>query len=1070
MLHRVFGVGDAAVATVLAAFFLGLGLGSWVASRRAGRARRPAHVYAALELAVAVYAALSPWFVPSLGTLYVAVGPEAGETVLHGWRLLLAMVVLLPPTVLMGATLPVVVRLGHETEWARHASGLYVSNTTGAMLGAAVAGLYLVPQHGVRVSTWAAALASLAAAVIVVAAFRRTVLAPPLDRPAPAEAAPAEALVATAETRGTLRTAAALATLTGASALAGEVLWTRVLRTVLHATTQAFAAMLVVYLLGIALGGLWARRIPRHRAARVLGITQLAAGVLTVLTMFAAPHAVRLIPLMAGELTFTPHQPGIILALAGLLLLPLALVLGTGLPLAWSMAEAADPNAARGSGRLLATNTLGGLAGSLAAGFLLVPALGLEASLLLVTFVHLGTAGLALRSSVEARPVPRVLTVTAPLAVGVLLVFAQPSLDLPFLTLAAQSPVEAMVKGPGEQWREPLVFLREGRSTTVTVQRQPGNLRLYNDGRPESGFGAGPVGFGVELGLLAGLPVVHAERTERALAIGLGAGHTTSVLLEGGFAQVDVVELEQAVVDAARLMYEARSVAFPLDDPRARLLVDDGRNQLTLTEPGSYDAVVSQPSHPWLAGSSALYTREFFEQVDRALADGGVFGLWINLFRIRPEHIRAVVATLHDVFPHVAGFIGERSSLILCASRAPLRWDARMDERIERLRGRFWGPLGIGTRADLARLRELDEVAIQELARGAARIEDDRPLLELELAAIPPGVGVTPPDLDRLLTNVPWWTSSGEGAWPSTETLLRRIDTIMDRPSALRRVELALDGLGLSEPERRLVEGALAEARGDVRGALTAWDAADTAEASTRADRLRLLEGMPGRAIERAAVRGAAPTTADLVLEAALLVDRPSAFATALEVAGRAPASPGLLQFARAVSERRCQAWTERPEAIERLARTSYAVALVAQQCAFGANDRPAAERLGTLAVRARRAAAQAAYQQGEACRVGGNGGCALMLLRRALSRYPSHSASAAALARQLHAGGDAAEALRVLRDTLRETEGVPDSQQRIVTTAQALGIELGLGEQAVPSGSPSSTSLEPDPPADASP
>lgn len=1075
MLHRVFGVGDAAVATVLAAFFLGLGLGSWAASRFGPRALRPARVYALLELAIAAYAAASPWFVPSMGTLYVAVGPEAGEATLYTWRFALAMAVLLPPTVLMGATLPVVVRLGAGHGWARGASGFYVSNTLGAVLGAAVAGLYVVPQYGARVATWWAALASVAAAVLVAAAYRgagpvHAKTAPveasdePVeanDEPAPTSDEPSPAAARPSSGAGSsVALAAALATLTGASALAGEVLWTRVLRTFLHATTQAFAAMLVVYLLGIAAGGLIARRTPSRHAALALGLTQVAAGVLTVVTMTLVPHVVRLIPLFSGQLSFTPHQPGVILAVAALLLFPLALVLGTGLPLAWSMAEQSDPDAARGSGRLLAVNTLGGLFGSLAAGFFLVPAIGLEAALLLVMFVHLVTGGMALRHAVGLRPLRRVLALTAPLGVGVLLVFAGPTLDLAFLTRAPDTPIAAVVEGPGPSWREPLVFVEEGRSTTVTVSRRAGGLRLFNDGRPESGFGSGSVGFGAELALLAGLPVLQAERTERALAIGFGAGHTTSVLLEGGFGRVDVVELEPAIIEAARLMHEARSVPFPLEDPRAHLIVDDGRNQLTLAEPRSYDAVVSQPSHPWLAGSSALYTREFFLEVDRALRDGGVFALWVNLFRIRPRHIQAVVHTLLEVFPHVEGFIAEHSSLILCASRAPLRWDERLDERLERLRGRYLQHHRIGTRAELARVREMDTASARHLARGAPRIEDDRPLLELELAATPANVAVRPADLDRLLAATPWW--SGSEDWPSADAFLQRIEHVFARPAALRRVELALEQASLADAERNLVRGALADARGDVRGALAAWDAADHPEAAVRADRLRLAEGMPARALRRAREREALPVSVDPLLEAALLVDAPWASRVALELAERSGAPSALAQFVQAFGSTRCAAWSERREAVERLARGHFAVALVAQQCAFGANDRPAAERLGTLAVRARRANAQMAYERAEQCRGGGNGGCALMLLDRALRDYPSHSASAAVLAQLLHRGGRPERARQVLLDTLREVEGLPESEQRLAATADALGIDIGVAARG-PAQSPTSAEPESD-------
>ena len=1060
MLHRVFGVGDLAVATVLAAYFLGLGLGSFAAGRYAEKVRRPALGYAVLEVVIGLFAIGSVWLIPSLGRAYIAIGPDAGPTSLALWRLLLALLVLLPPTLLMGATLPLLARLVQsEAGWARGVTSLYVSNTLGAVLGVAAAGLWLIPQHGGRTTTFLAGAASFAAAALVFAAFGRAALEPS-SRAAP-EPISAEGAK---EERSGVALAVTLAALTGGASIAGEVLWTRVLRTFLHATTQAFAGMLVTYLLGIALGALIARRLVRRGAARMLGVTQLLAALLIVGAMAATPHVMRLVPLLHRQLSFAPHDAGTILAVSLLLLFPLALVLGTGLPLAFGLAERADTDAGKGSGLLLAANTLAGLAGSLLAGFVLVPAMGIEASLLAVVFVHLTAAGLAFRSATTARsPALRSAVLASPLAIGVALIYLGPSVNLPFLLRAWQEPTRALVEGPGPSWREPIVYLQEGRSATVTVERSPGNLRLLSDGRPESGFGGPPVGFGAELVLLGSLPTLFAEERERALAIGLGGAHTTALLLAGGFESVDVVELEEAVVGAARLMYEAREVPFPLDDPRARLIIDDARNRLALAEDGSYDAVVSQPSHPWLAGSSALYTREFFEDVDRALKDGGVFSLWINTFRIRPRQIRAVVHTLREVFPYVSGFVTEGSSLILSASRRPLRWEA-VDARMEPMRAAFLAPRGLGSPTALAASLEIDAGDAAAFGAGAPLIVDDRPLLEIELAATPASAHVRPRDLDRVLEEGGWGGALLErwGA-PPAPLLMARIERVHDRPRALDRLERALEQAELALSDRALVEGVLAEAWGDIRGALTAWDRAASPEAAMRADRLRLAEGMTGGVLRAARERAVAPSSSAALLSAALLVNEARAFETALASPVAVEDAP-LRELVARFAAKGCAGWAaEHRTAAAVLARRHYAIAVTAQECAYAEGDRDAAEELGTLAVRARRTAAVSAFDQGERCFAGGNGGCALMMFRRALREYPSHSASAAALARMLHRAGRSEEAREVLLRTLRETEGIPSSQAGLHATAAQLGLDIGAAPPEARS--PSSTSTEPEAP-----
>jgi spermidine synthase len=1067
MLHRVFGVGDLAVATVLAAFFLGLGGGSWLASRWSSRIERPALTYGVLESIVAVYAALSPWIVPAIGRAYVAVGADASLEVLSLWRLGLSLAVLVPPALLLGATLPVVARLGQGERWARTVTALYVSNTIGAVLGAGLTGLVLLPSLGTRASMWVAAGASLLAAAVAASTHwsvrREPVEAPP--RASREDEAPRGSVAGMA-------LATALAAGTGLSALAGEVLWTRLLRTVVHGTTQAFASMLACYLFGIAVGGLVARRLARTRAgpARALAFTQIGAALLTVLAMVALPHLVRLLPLWAGELSFVPHRPGTILGFSAMLLLPLATVLGMGLPLVWSLVDRIDPDAGRGSGRLLAANTMGGLSGALLAGFVLVPSIGVEASLFVVVFVHLGVAGLALRSAEsDAAPVRRSLTLVGPLVLGALLLALRPSVHIPFLVRASENPVEAIVAGPDSSWREPVVFLREGRSATVTVQRRPGFLRLYNDTRPESGFGVGDPGFGPELAVLGSLPSLFAERTDRAMVIGLGGGHSARVVLAGGFEQVDVVELEEAIVEAARLMYAARGTPFPIDDPRVRLVVDDARNRLVLAEPGAYDAIVSQPSHPWLAGSSALYTREFFREVDRALSYGGVFALWVNLFRIEVRHIRAVLRTLTSVFPHVQGFIAEGSSLVLCASRAAPRWDARLEARLSPLR-HFLEPWELHGRAGFAKALELDPQSAEALAQGGDLIVDDLPILEFQLAATPGRARVRPRDLDQALREVPWWSPAFAERWASgapVDALVERIRAVIDRPLALERLELSLEHAGLSLHDRALVEGELAAARGDVAGALSAWDSGADPRSATRADALRLAEGMPERALRVARDRRVMPDAATPLLRAALQVHEPWALRVAGSVAERVddPGDRELADLVRAELVEPCAAWRERADELEDLAREFGEVAFLAQGCAFDTADREAAARLGTLSVRARRATAFDAYELGERCRAGGNGGCALAMFRRAVRAYPSHSRAAAALAQLLARAGRRGEARRVLLTSLRATEGLSSSQRRLAMTASELGLDIGVELPTRRSAEDSPTAISPSAP-----
>ncbi len=1027
LLQRVFGVGDLAVATVLATFFLGLGIGNGIAARYVSQVRRPWRAYALLEVGVGLYALLSLAIVPGIAEAYGALGTESGFATRTAVRFVLASVALLPPTILMGATLPVVANASEDAAWSRAVTALYTSNTLGAVIGAALAGFVLVPQLGTQATVIVGALLSFVAAGIAALALR----APS----APSEIAPEAApLLAEEGAPGStpLATAAVLSGFAGLAALGSEVVWTRILRIVVHGTTPAFAAMLVNYLLGIAAGALVARALSRRvHPANLLGISQTLLVVLTGIAMALVPFAPRLIPILSSLPDTVPHDTWVIGVVSFALLFPLALVLGTGLPSTWAMIERRS-DAGRGAAVLLAANTVGGLIGSLLTGFGLVPAFGTEATLLALALINAFVAAAAFRlaappgtGSAELRA--RVLRTVAPFAAITLIFLLGPSIELPFLLGAASRPVDAVIRGPGEAWDERTVFLHEGRNTTVTVVRGPASLALLNDGRPESGFSSGTPGFGPELVVLGGLPGVLAGERRDAMIIGLGGGHSAAMALAAGFEHVRVVELEEGVVEASRLLYSARERPFPLDDPRAELVVDDARNQLHLMPADSLDAVISQPSHPWLAGSSALYTHEFFEEVDRALRPEGVFGLWVNLFRMDLEHLRSVLATLVGVFPHVRGFVTESSSLVLMASSTPRPLGPTEETRIRAIDAALpsFAARGIGDVAALLARQELDEAAVRAFAAGGDIIEDDRPLLELELASLPPGASLGTIDLDRACSALPW---SSE-AMPES-VVIARIESAQDRLLALDRIALAPD---LSP----FVRARLLEARGDVRGALDAYDAVGTPEAQRRAAELRYAAGAHASLLAMT-FDGTPP---DVYFAAAL-----SASAVDGQVLERARDADSALARMVVAAGSGCEAIAAMsPVDRDELSARHAEAAHVAMRCALLRGARDEALIAEMQAWRARTALAATWTRAGEAALAGGNGGLAWMHFRHALRIYPTATRASIGLARLHHRDGRPEQAREVLVTAFAATSGLDEARGRITQAAEALRIDLGI-------------------------
>ncbi|MEM6960339.1 MAG: fused MFS/spermidine synthase [Myxococcota bacterium] len=1073
MLQRIFGVSDLAVATVLATFFAGLGIGSWLGGRWTQKLARPVRVYALIEAAIGAYALLSlPW-IPQVHLIYGVLGRGASFELLSAIRCSIAMLLLLPPTIMMGATLPILIGFisRHERDWSAPSTLLYAVNTLGAVLGAGLTGFYLLPVHGNQFTILTAASLSLAAGAAVLLGWQSAPTEEPasVEEPrakgvstreaipspeanAPAVASPAPEKPASIDDVARVQVAITLATISGFAALASEVLWTRVLRTILGGTTIAFSAMLVNYLTGIALGSLLAKRwARRYRPQRLFACTQLALAILTLCSLLLTPQMVRWIPLLRGDLQLTPHEPWIILTVSAALLLPIALALGTSVPLAWSIAQRDPTQAPTQAGSILAANTIGGLLGSIVAGFVLVPTSGIETAIHTIASIHCVCAAFAWASEQrDSRPRTsrrRALPAVFLLLFAAVLPIFGPPLHLPYLLDARHQAQAALIRGPGAEWEAPLKFIEEGRNTTVTLTFRDGSLRLYNDGRPESGFGQAEPGFGSELILLGGLPSLFAERTERAMVVGLGAGHTATMLLRGPWSQVDVVELEEAVVRAARVLHEARDKPFPLDDARTRLIVDDARAQLALAEEDSLDAVVSQPSHPWLAGSSALYTLEFFQEVDRALRPGGVCSLWLNMFRIDLAHARSVLATLNAVFSSVQAFIIDDSSLIMLAGNGSLQWDEGVESRLAlQPLSDLLAAANIRSTETLASFLELDAEATRAWTRDTETIHDDRPTLEFELARLDPEDAIDGPALERAVQHLPW-VARGIFAHLSessrAEAVLERIERVQYRRSALNRLEASLGGLDLSRPKHALLAGRIHEARGNLRAAAETYADSSDPEAIYRLDLLRHDEGLHRVLLTHALQRHASSLDHQPLLSSAFATQSRSMMRNVIQLVPLAEhADQPLLPLGAAFARGGCTSLLAAPE-LEAQASEALSVAALAMRCAFEHRQVGQAARMERHYARLLRSRAVREANRGKAAQAAGNGGLAMVHFRRALKSNPGHGASAATYATQLDRLNRRAEAEAVLRRAARETKGLPASTAVIRNAAATLGIDL---------------------------
>jgi spermidine synthase len=537
--------------------------------------------------------------------------------------------------------------------------------------------------------------------------------------------------------RARLWLAGAVLAVSGFAALVHEIAWTRILAMVLGPTTYAFAATLAAVITGAAVGswaGTWVVGRSRQPAAPLALLLATAAVVTSVTCSLAGgplPYFV------AERIRDTPAasaawaQWGAWFAAA--LVLPTAACLGAAFTLGLAVAGATPATAAGRFGAVYAANTLGSVSGSLVAGFLLIPWLGLQGTLQVAGACLIGAAlAVVTWGGVSGRA--RAGGVTASVAAAAVLVLAPPwdrallagggYLYAPFVP--PDLDLGAMLRAGTLQ------FYDEGAAATIAVKRLTGTTTLTVDGKTD----ASNRGDMLTQKLAAHLPLLLHDAPRRVAIVGLGSGVTVGAALTHPVSDVDVIELSPEVVDASR--HFAVENRRALDDPRTRLIVGDGRSHVLLTE-RSYDVIVSEPSNPWIAGVAALFTREFFTAARERLAPGGVLCQWANAYNIGAEDLRSIVATFLAVFPGgTAWLVGEHDVLLVGGAAGNREAEADISQRLDAIATHWHRP---GVAEDLASVTAIDPLSVQslyvggptELARyaaGAPVFADDRITLE----------------------------------------------------------------------------------------------------------------------------------------------------------------------------------------------------------------------------------------------------------------------------------------------------------------------------------------------------
>lgn len=705
----VFGTASFALSTVLAVFFGGLALGSWLFGGLSRSARRPLRVYALLEAGIGLLAIASPLAFHAADVLYGWLYPATYErfAVLSAVRLAGVALVLLPPAILMGGTLPLFCAqyVRSESRIARSVGLLYGLNTLGAAVGCAACGFFLIPRIGVDETIRLAGLANVVIGVVVWylpippprAAIVADETARPVDLVAPdPDARPAWILPA-------------LFFATGYVALANEVLWTRYLSLLMHNTVYTYTVTLSVILTGIVVGSVVGARFfdGLRRRALVFGALQVATGLIVMLVL--------LLPVSFWEGRSDPETLDAQVSVALLVLLAPALLSGLSFPLAIRMAVRDAAVAGRGVGRMTALNTAGGIAGSLATGFLVLPGVGLERTLSLVTGTSLAIGFVAwlLLEPALSRRAGRALAAAA----------AALWLAIPILS-GTRLPQDFLARG------RPLVDFREGLNAQMAIVREGGLTQLEID-RLWQGESRK-----THQVVAAHVPMLFAPHTERVLVVGLGPGQTASRFLQHPVARLDCVEIERELIPLVRDHFDSAWMS----DPRVRFLIEDGRNFLTHTDQ-RYDVISIEIGQVFRPGLAGFYSEDFYRSARARLEDDGVIAQFVPIGYFTLPQLRSVVRSFLAVFPQAVLWYNKSELLLLGTNAERLRLPESRLALLETdaalrddLAFSYWGGP-----AEWLNRREiflggflLGPGGLAKLAGDAPSYRDDRPWLEYE--------------------------------------------------------------------------------------------------------------------------------------------------------------------------------------------------------------------------------------------------------------------------------------------------------------------------------------------------
>jgi spermidine synthase len=668
-LGLVLGNTSYSISAVLTAFMLGLALGSFIAGRNSNKFTNPLFVYGIIEILIGLYCALLPFVWSESGPLrsiYESAYGETGNTSIQILRFISSLLLLLIPTSLMGATLPILssIVVTDKRQLGQEVGTLYAINSLGAVIGTLMTGFLLLPYLGKSKTNLIAVICNISIGLLAIFFSNLTRKQKAKDKTK--EQVNNEQPIP----RRILYTAITTLFLTGTGAMITQIGWTRAISLSIGSSTYAFSLTVAIFILGLTLGAITSARLYEKYSGgqtKLLSFLLMLAGttclIVTVILGFGPLLSLHLFAL-GTNLSWTGLLALKALGIALLLLVP-TFLMGTIFPLILQAISNNISNVPREVGKLYASNTIGSVTGCLLGGLVLLPILQIQSSLYLAALLYLASGLIVFYATTNYRQERIKLYTLAPLAISALIIILAPSYNKLLLSsgtylvrnadrlnkLSSLNMKDLLSIVTKDQ---ELLFYKEGLEGSVAVVKHDRGVSLRVGGKPDASSNA-DLKTQVSLSFIPA--ILHAEPKE-VLVVGLGSGVSAGcVVAFDTIKRVDVVELSKEVVEASSHFSEYSGLSykdrFPwINTPNLDLIINDGRNHLALTN-RKYDVIASEPSNPWMAGQANLFTKEAFELARNRLNPGGIMSQWIHGYDMAPDQFYSIVAAFGEAFPYM---------------------------------------------------------------------------------------------------------------------------------------------------------------------------------------------------------------------------------------------------------------------------------------------------------------------------------------------------------------------------------------------------------------------------------